>query len=91
MFKIKDNVELSNLEKAGFKKDYTGNAYVKIIDNNKQGSKCFIYWCLIPNPTYATIPRVLYICNPFGIHALKKEEIFLIEDLQIINYIEEIL
>lgn len=91
MYKVKDDIDLKELEKFGFKKDYSGNGYTRILDENDNLKRlCFVYFCSIPNPIYPTIPKILHICTPMSIDVIDDNLEYLVKDLIDNNIIEKV-
>ena len=79
--KMKDNVDLKELEKFGFIKDFSGNGYTRIIDKGEITKQCYIYFSLIPNPIYMTVPNLLYLGTPLSISLINESNMWAVDDL----------
>ena len=91
MYKVKDDIDLKELENFGFKKDYSGNGYTRLLDENDNLKKlCFVYCSSVCNLLYSTIPKILYICTPMSIEVINDNLEYLIKDLIDNNIIEKV-
>ena len=91
MLRIKDNVDLKELEKYGFIKDFSGNSYTRLVDKEDRIKKqCFIYFSLIPNPIYMTVPKLLYIVTPLSMSLINESNEYIIDDLIKANLVEKV-
>ena len=91
MLKIKDNVDLKELEKYGFEKDFSGNGYTRLVDKeDKIKKQCFVYFSLIPNPIYMTVPKILYIATPLSMSLINKVNEYIVDDLIKADLVEKV-
>lgn len=91
MLKIKDNVDLKELEKYEFIKDFSGNSYTRLVDKKDEIKKqCFVYFSLIPNPMYMTVPRLLYIATPLSMTLMNKSNEYIVDDLIKADLVEKV-
>ena len=69
MLKIKDNVDLKELETFGFIYNQEINGYNRLVDKNDCIKKqCFVYIASgINSINIGLIPKVIYLCTPFSI------------------------
>ena len=82
MLKVKDNVSLKELEKYGFIKHFSENSYTRLVDKEDTIKKqCFVYFSLIPNPMYMTVPKLLYIATPLSISLINDSNEYIVNDL----------
>ena len=91
MLKIKDNVGLKELEKYGFIKDFSGNSYTRLVDKeDKIKKQCFVYFSLIPNSLYITIPKLLYVATPLSMALINESNEYIIDDLIKADLVEKV-
>ena len=84
MLKIKDNVDLKELEKFEFVYNQEINGYTRLVDKNDVIKKqCFVYIASeINSINIGAIPKVIYLCTPIGMSELKVEGFeYIINDL----------
>lgn len=84
MLKIKDNVDLKELEMFEFIYNQEVNGYTRLVDKNDAIKKqCFVYIASGVNSiNIGFIPKVIYLCTPFGMKELEGKSFeYIIEDL----------
>lgn len=90
MLKIKDNIDLKELENRGFKSDGM-SGYVRVFDDGDPIKKqCFVYVGTIINPIIMTIPRVLYILTPLSYSLMNDGNKYAVDDLILAGLVEEV-
>ena len=91
MLKIKSEVDLKELEKYGFKEDFSGNSYIRLVGKeDKIKKQCFVYFSLMPNPTYMTIPKLLYIATPLSMSLINESNEYIVDDLIKADLVEKV-
>lgn len=90
MLRIKDNVDLKELEKFGFKKGFHDGEYGRIIKKDEITSQCLVYISKTINPITATIPKFLYIATPLSITPVNKNNTWVIDDLIKADLVEKV-
>lgn len=75
MLKIRDEVDLKELEKYGFVYNQEINGYTRLVDKNDVIKKqCFVYIASgINSINIGVIPKVIYLCTPIGMSELEGE------------------
>lgn len=84
MLKIKDNVDLKELEKYGFIYNQETNGYTRLVDEKDTIKKqCFVYIASgINSMNIGVIPKIIYLCTPICMKELKGEGFeYIIDDL----------
>ena len=84
MLKIKDNVDLKELEKFGFRYNEETCAYTRLVDkNNIIKKQCFVsVVSKINSINIGLIPKVIYLCTPFSISTFEENSFeYIIDDL----------
>lgn len=93
MLKIKDNVDLKELENFGFKYYAEICAYVRLIDEKDTIKKqCFVSVVSKINSTnIGLIPKVIYLHTPFSISTFEDKSFeYIIDDLIQADLVEKV-
>lgn len=93
MRKIKDNIDLKELEKFEFVYNQEINGYTRLVDKNDAIKKqCFVYIASgINSINIGVIPKVIYLCTPIGMSELEGEGFeYIINDLIKADLVEKV-
>ena len=80
-YKIKQDIDLKELKKFGFKKRLGHTGYMRIIDKDEITKQCFVYVSEILNPSIEVLPRFIYICTPLSLSLVHNGNNWIIKDL----------
>ena len=93
MLKIKNNVDLKELEKYGFEYNVEICSYNRLVDEKDSIKKqCFVsVVSKINSVNIGLIPKVIYLCTPFSISILEGESFeYIIADLIKSDLVEKV-
>lgn len=93
MLKIKDNIDLKELEKFEFVYNQEINGYTRLVDKNDAIKKqCFVYIASgINSINIGVILKVIYLCTPIGMSKLEGEGFeYIINDLIKADLVEKV-
>ena len=92
MLKIKDNIDLKELEKFGFEYNNMLNGYTRLVDKEDAIKKqCFVYVATgINSINFGTIPKIIYLCTPLSIGWLTEGTEWIVYDLIKADLVEEV-
>ena len=92
MLKIKESVDLKELGKFEFKYNEETCAYIRLVDKNDAIKKqCFI--CVVSkinSINIGFIPKVIYLCTPFGASTFEETFEYIIDDLIKADMVEKV-
>lgn len=90
MYKIKDDVDLRELEKYEFIPKANHNNFLRMIEKDGEATPCFVYISTNIDPIVPTIPRCIYVGTPLSFSQMTESTAWAIEDLLEAGLVERV-